>query len=442
MTKLRKAINGNNRRLFIKRVSSIAGISMLTDVWSQAEAQDSLVKGGGVQQFELQGDVLLFGYEGRLNAARIDFESASSVLTRIRLSDGAVLSTTLPMAKAHHALKIDADVILCMPQNGSVALLVDAEHRILKTLTSPPGYYYSGHGLVIQSKGVFVLPLCQKVRRDSAATGAVEIYDLQSFRLQNRVEKWGFNPHELLYVAERDEIVVSDYGTLTTFNPPVLSQFGRSSVFTCDPITFDIKRYYDQNDLNGAVTHLRVTPQGYAYFVLQQSVHIDLRRYNNRFSDAVLAAEKDVEALFSLPTRDYPLPYIQYETTEMSVPRPFVRLHLESAERTLIMIEPQYHIRPQSVELNKWTGAVVASYTASDCLIVSDNSGNSSVLDGALLGITEIRGLADISGTPFVAVSGSERNVAIVDVLRKEVVRRYGSENFAAPHMTYHTSIE
>lgn len=59
------------------------------------------------------------------------------------------------------------------------------------------------------------------------------------------------------------------------------------------------------------------------------------------------------------------------------------------------------------------------------------------MIDGALLGINEIRGLADIPGTSYVAVSGSERNVAVVDVEKKEVIARYRTRNFAAPHMSY-----
>lgn len=104
--------------------------------------------------------------------------------------------------------------------------------------------------------------------------------------------------------------------------------------------------------------------------MLQQAVFIDVKGHGNSFAAAVLTADEQVAQIFDMPKRDYPLPYIQYETPEMSVPRPLVRVNLDTGQRALFMVKPQFHIRPQSVERNALTGTVVASYTASDCLVL------------------------------------------------------------------------
>lgn len=397
-------------------------------------------EGESVGGASLRGSLLILGVEGRLNASTIDFADSSSVLTRLRLSDGKLIRTTLPMRKGHHAQQLKDGLILCSPQNGPTALIVDLEHRVVHQIDAPDGYFYSGHGLVLAHKNIFALPLCRSKRADDTAHGAIEIYDLNSFGLLRRVDQWGLNPHELVYCPERDEVVVADYGTLTSFTPPLLSQFGRPGVFTCDPDSFFVRRFYDQTDLNGAVTHLRVAQRGQVYFVLQQSVFVDIKSHANNYGAAVRAADQQVSRIFNLPARNYPLPYVQYETPEMSVPRPFVQVDLDSGHRVLHFVEPQFHIRPQSVEVNRLTGTVIASYTASDCLVMRGGGAPAVVMDGAALGINEIRGLADIPGTPWVAVSGSERNVAIVDVAAKAVVRRYRTRNFVAPHMSYDPS--
>lgn len=104
---------------------------------------------------------------------------------------------------------------------------------------------------------------------------------------------------------------------------------------------------------------------------------------------------------------------------------------------TPFMVAPRHHLKPQSVERNDVTGFVVASYTASDVLVLHRGRGVAKVLDGADVGVSEIRGLADIPGSPFIAVSGSDRNLSIVDLRTCKSVRIFGTRNYASPHLTF-----
>jgi hypothetical protein len=101
------------------------------------------------------------------------------------------------------------------------------------------------------------------------------------------------------------------------------------------------------------------------------------------------------------------------------------------------MVAPRHHLKPQSVERNDVTGFVVASYTASDVLVLHRGRGVAKVLDGADVGVSEIRGLADTPGSPFIAVSGSDRNLSIVDLRTCKSVRIFGTRNYASPHLTF-----
>lgn len=421
---------GIHRRKFLTSIAAAGAASLGfsaaasggADAWTEAHES---------------GELLLFGYEGRLDSPRIDFQERSSVLTRVRLKDGAVESVKLPMEKAHIAMPLGQGRVLCCPQNGPHALVVDRENRIVQRFEAPKGFFYSGHGLLLNDRSVLLVPLCKTSRSSVADRGAVEVYDAKDLRLLRRIEDWGINPHEIQYLPSRNELVVADYGTLTTAGRPVLTTFGQSCIFTCDPDTLAVKKVYDQTDLNGAVTHVRVTDDGQAYVILQQSVFMDTARGERTFAAAVLDADRVAESEFSLPPRDYALPFIQYKTPEMSVPRPLVKVNLASGQRQQLLVHPRFHIRPQSVERNVLTGTVLASYTGSDCLVAQRGGESPYIIDGADIGLTEVRGLADIPGTPFVGIAGSERNVSIVDVRTGVSVTRIRSDNFVAPHMTF-----
>lgn len=417
---------GTSRRSFIS-----AGI---LDAGAESVSEE-LIRGepGG-----RTGSLLAFGMEGRLMGARIDYQEKSSVLLQIDLQTGRQRVTKVPIAKAHIAQALMPGRILCMPQNWPEAVVVNENHDVIAEIRAPAGFLYSGHALVLPSGDLVALPLCQEVRLDGRALGAVELVSLSSLKRVGLIENWGFNPHELQYCPVRDEIVVADYGTLTKVGRPLFAQFGRPAIFTCDPQTLAVRRVHEQDELVGAPTHLRLDGAGSAaYFILQQAGYVNVHSKASTYEAELSASEAEMQRILGLPPRDYVLAPGDYRSPELSAPRPLVRLDLTTGRTTPIMVAPRHHLKPQSVERNDATGFVVASYTGSDVLVLHRSGEAPKVLDGADVGISEIRGLAEIPGSPFIAVSGSDRNLSIVDLRTCQSVQMYGTRNYAAPHLSF-----
>lgn len=417
---------GMSRRSFIS--AGVLGAGVVPDRTTSVSAELG----------DYKGSLLAFGIEGRLLGRRVDYQEKSSALLQVDLQSGQQRITKVPIAKAHIAQSILPGRILCMPQNWPEAVVVDANHEVIATLRAPAGFLYSGHALVLPSGDHVALPLCQEVRLDGGARGAVEIISLSNLKRVDLVQNWGFNPHELQYCQARGEVVVADYGTLTRSGRPLFAQFGRPAIFTCDPQSLAVKRVHEQNEFAGAPTHLRVDITGSAaYFILQQAAYVNVHSKTSTYEAELLASEADMQRILGLPPRDYVLAPDDYRSPELSAPRPLVRLDLSSGMATPFMVAPRHHLKPQSVERNDVTGFVVASYTASDVLVLHRGRGVAKVLDGADVGVSEIRGLADIPGSPFIAVSGSDRNLSIVDLRTCKSVRIFGTRNYASPHLTF-----
>lgn len=415
-----------SRRMFLRS-------GLLPDGTSSREALG--IGTGGLRQ---GGSLLVFGMQARLLGPRIDYQERASVLVQVDLESGRQRVTRVPMPNAHIAQPLAPGLIMCMPQNGEYAYVLDEQHHVVTFFKAPDGFDYSGHALVLPSGDMAALPLCRRVRIDNSSAGAVEVISISALKRVDMVDSWGFNPHELQYCPQRDEIVVADYGTLTKASRPLIGSFGRPAIFTCNPSTLKVHDVFDQTALSGAPTHLRISRCGkYVYFVLQQAAFVDVGAGGDHYASRLASAEVDMERALGLPPRDYILAPGDYGSPELSAPRPLVRLDLESGVSTSMLTSPRDHRKPQSVEINRATGLIVASYTGSDTLVVQEDGKELRTIDGATVGITEIRGLADIPGTSLMAVAGSERNISLVDVVAHRSIRIFGTRNFVSPHLSF-----
>lgn len=173
---------GMSRRSFIS--AGVLGAGVVPDRTTSVSAELG----------DYKGSLLAFGIEGRLLGRRVDYQEKSSALLQVDLQSGQQRITKVPIAKAHIAQSILPGRILCMPQNWPEAVVVDANHEVIATLRAPAGFLYSGHALVLPSGDHVALPLCQEVRLDGGARGAVEIISLSNLKRVDLVQNWGSIP--------------------------------------------------------------------------------------------------------------------------------------------------------------------------------------------------------------------------------------------------------
>ena len=122
---------------------------------------------------------------------------------------------------------------------------------------------------------------------------------------------------------------------------------------------------------------------------------------------------------------------------EAPVPLPILRIDTQTGARELILTSDDYHLAVQSVEVNGHTQSVVASYTLSNTLIVRSPGQQPLPLAGKTLKLDNVRGVADIPGTPFVVASSGDRGIVAIDVRDGSVVGHAPIEFFEAPHIYF-----
>jgi hypothetical protein len=101
------------------------------------------------------------------------------------------------------------------------------------------------------------------------------------------------------------------------------------------------------------------------------------------------------------------------------------------------MTTDDYHLAAQSVEVSTLTQAVVASYTASNTLLLRYPGKPPVALKGSAMQLENVRGVAEVAGTPYVIAASSGRGAAAVDVRDGSIVGTAGIEFFEAPHMYF-----
>jgi hypothetical protein len=231
------------------------------------------------------------------------------------------------------------------------------------------------------------------------------------------------------------EIAVTHYGDIYQPHPNYQHNVIASQLSIYDADTLKEKRSYPQDDFPAMLTHMSVSPDGHAYCVLTQ--------YYKSPKDKKLSMEerrKRVSSVIAKATGHAPdfniLPQGLAEG-RVAMPLPFLSINTRTGERQVIMPERNSHLRSQSVACNQQTSVAVASYFHSNDLVLHRAGHDPVILTGDKLGLPDVRGVAEIPGTPLVAVTGSKSDAVILNSGTLEVVARYSTDNAHAPHVEY-----
>jgi hypothetical protein len=347
-------------------------------------------------------------------------------------------------------------------------MLVDENHKEVASFTAPEDYLYGGHGLVLPEQSVFVMCMRYKTPKTLADHGRFEVYDLKTAKLLNRIDSGGLHPHEIHRIPGTDELIVTHYGDIFTPNPPYTHHVVEPKLTIYDAKTFEVKRHYKQ-DYNALLTHMNVSKDGYAYYVMTQYIedtgpkktkikNTDIAPAGEEvslamtkemapksepkvagiepFDEALVELDRKLESITGLK-RDYPIPYEAARELKLPVPLPFVRVNTKTGEKDVFMTAAGNHLRSQSVGYNEFTNTALGIFYHADTAILHKNGGKPKVLSAGDVGLSELRGVADIPGTPCVALVAAHRGLVIYDLNKEEVVNRFPYQYFDTVHMAY-----
>lgn len=358
-----------------------------------------------------------------------------SDITTIDLASGQVRHTTLPMIDGHAALPLGGGRVGCIAHHANKTVVVDSEHAPISELIAPEGYLFGGHGQLIPGTSNLIIPVRHAKPMTPADKGLFLVYDRDTLQKLDQVESAALHPHEIRYLPEQDEIVATHYGDIEVPNPPYRFNVVDARLVVYDAKTLKEKRSYPQNDFNAMLTHMSVTPDGYAYCVLTQYINVPTN------PALPLDQNYDISKSFVTQTLGRPPEYeILMEGVKegrIAMPLPFLRINTQTGEREELMSRMNDQIRSQSVAVNQQTGTGVAAYFHSNTIVLHRAGEKPLSVSGTKLGIEGISGVCQIPETPYIIISGSQKNSIVVNVNTLDVIARFESQNDFAPHVEF-----
>ncbi len=381
-----------------------------------------------------KGKILLLGPGGAYHRLGIknflnDPGHESSVFIELDLETGGTRASWVGMAGGHHALPLTDQRRVCIAHHKTDSVILDTHLVVEKRLEAPEGYLYSGHGLVLPAKNVFLAPMRRAKADKLTDTGMVEVYDIKSLKLIERVDTGGIHPHEMRLLPGGKEFVVTHYGDFTGRMPgdPREFKMAEPKLTVLDAATLKPVRHHVQPE-DAILTHMDIGSDGMVYAVMNQN----LWRRGDVTADQILKFYEERAGRI-----DYDFSPVDLDREQISLPLPTVRINPANGERQIFFTHPAIQRRATSVAAVPQAGKVFATYTHSDTLQVIDTDGNVNMLFAMDFGISRLRGVAAIENSPFVALTGEECGVAIVDARTLNVVRRFNVKNFGAVHAAY-----
>lgn len=361
----------------------------------------------------------------------------TSVMISFDLETRKVTHTSLDMGDGHAAMGAGDGRILCVAHHKPVSMMLDKDHNVLATFTAPAGFLYGGHALVMKERNQFLLPMRAETPHTAKDTGRLEVYDLTTFKKIDMVDSGGIQPHELHVVPNKpNEIAITHYGDIAEAKPPLEFNVLDSKLTIMDSQTLKPLRHYEQNGFNAMATHMRVSNDGWAYIVLTQYIGFKPPELLQPGETAVKVALADLKRLFN-QTWEGPIPDVAMEEMHIAVGLPFLRVNTQTGERQLIYKGDKYHQRSQSVAYNTMLDTAVGLYYFSDNLVLHSPGKDAEVITNLQLKLDGIRGVAEIPGTPYIAVCGTRRNVSVFDLQTRQTIALFNSKNFNTTHL-YH----
>jgi hypothetical protein len=354
-----------------------------------------------------------------------------SVLTSINLRTGDVQQTALALARGHSVLGLTDGRLLCIPQNGTTAVLVNADHSNPIPLHTPEGFAFGGHGWEDVANGLILVPLMASPARSVKDSGILRLYDAKTLEVVADKPSGGLHPHEIAYIDKGDRLAITHYGDLR--------QIGREGAFQFSPAEPKLSLYkrqtlkniahYKQDDLNGVMTHLCITPEGHIVAVTNQYIP-----FKADDEQSILTAIKQFEALYGKPPEALSQPLV--EENHLALVQPLRHINAETGAVTLLAENNHRLLRPQSICTHTRTGRIFATFAFSNTLYCRDMDGSTTILSAQPFGIQNLRGAVEIPESPYLLLTDRHTGIAVIDATTLELHSTFDVALYGSAHIT------
>jgi hypothetical protein len=349
-----------------------------------------------------------------------------SIISEISMITGELRQSIIPVNKPHGALRLGNGNLLVTSHHGNKSALLDEDHTLIQQLYAPDGYLYGGHSIHIPEKSIIIVPVRYSNPVDRTGTGLLMVYDDQDFKFLDQYNSHGIHPHEIHLLPQRNEFVVSHYGNIETPDPEGFSyNILEPKLSILDSNDFSMKREYIQ-PIDAIFTHIDVGASMDVYAVSNQYIPYD---------DANLDKLKSIMEKHNMEY-NHIIPALAKHDYRVPVPGGIIRVNSETGDREVFLTSDEDFLRSQSIAAHRKSRRIFATYVYSNNLIIIDEATKKVIVkDANDYGFRAIRGVANIPGTDFVAISDQERGVAIINAITLKKIKDFPVDILKSAHI-------
>ncbi|MBK7845723.1 MAG: DUF1513 domain-containing protein [Bdellovibrionales bacterium] len=358
-----------------------------------------------------------------------DRVTKDTFLTEAFLDSHRIEQVELPMKEGHSALCLPERKLVCIGHKSTTSLFLDSDNKVIKEIKAPKGYMYGGHGLVFLNQKRVLITAHAAIASSEKDSGLIQVFSLDKMELIQQFSSHGIHPHEIRLLPGEKSYVVTHYGMLSEENNPNPQHFTfgvlnpKLSVFSVET---NLPIVHHSVTPNYAIfTHMDIGSDGLVYGVNNQYWHTDFFKKNrpeHEFGD-----------------NDFTLDPLEERKDQVAVPLPLVIIDPATGKQTDIFTSSKTQRRSQSIATNFLMEKVIATYPYSHTILVVNRDFSASTFDTRSFGISGVRGVCEIPFTSKIVITGTEENIAVIDLKSMERVQFFPAKLNASIHVSIRT---
>jgi len=354
-----------------------------------------------------------------------------TVLSSFNLDTGIATQIPIKMEFAHDALKIGENFLI-IPNGGRSNLrLTDLDGRG-QNIELPINIATSGHGFFDKENNTIVLSARDRKYNNK---NCFVVIDPQNYKILDTVHSNGVNGHDI-QLYNKDTFAVCNYNGYADKERDqsgyaMVNHDGFSDISLYDRKTFELKdrlKAYQK----GMVSHSVVTQTGDIFAIGFQEYddqnidNWDAQYIEEKFKTYFSTNHPELLSQWQKIANNATIHRVEKSKKTFGLPLLPLRANPNETQMNVIPINNYNHRRAQSICYIEKTNTVCMSYPNSDSVMLYNASTDQARhLQGAELGLKEMRGICEIEDTPYLAIAGNRRGIAILDTRDLSIIQNY-----------------
>lgn len=341
----------------------------------------------------------------------INSKSKTSELIQVEFGNQInIHRSSLPFNRGHSLISLKNGNLICIGKHENKAFLLDPKLQILKDFSLPMDSYYAGHACLNKKQDLMLLSAYEQ--KENKNSGFIQFLDLKDLQLKKSISFNGGMPHEIHLSKNEKEIWIDSYAR-NEYKTSILSSISMVDGKTIKDIHWDSN---EGNPGHFVVAEDQVIGAFVNFKGVSQKTLRKFKKDLNQFreilgGDGNIAKSGKIWKVEKSANGDY--------------------------ASNDFYIDQNQQRRPQSVIYHPNLGVSCISFAHSNTLAFIDSKGKDEILELPKDKLIGPRGICPIPETNLFAVSGTKKNIVIVNYHSKKIERSISIDLGNHAHLAY-----